>query len=300
MRKALLSLLLAVAMLFPLSVKGSDRIEANLPPTTAELQQGISNSVLAVYHGEQKCAWVKQQVFIFEINEWKCSFEETFTCTATVIAKMDENNYIAVTAGHCFDWKEEDKYYVSDNTVGKPVLHKVELVKFENDERYDYGIVTFKSVKNYPVVRVEKMDQTAPPIGTTIINANFSYGIVKEFAEGKVVSDIIQGDAGGACPNCKGRYFVTIGVGPGASGSAIIDANTGEIVGLAEAIFPETQMPTLVIPMGKNFADFMEDDSAGLKPLPEGPLPKDEKAPAAPESDVRKTLLKILVFLLIV
>ena len=69
--------------------------------------------------------------------------------------------------------------------------------------------------------------------------------------------------------------MVGIGVGPGASGSAVVDAQTGEIVGLVEAVFPGTQMPTVVIPTGQSLYNFIEDDSTGLKPDKEPPV-KDE------------------------
>jgi hypothetical protein len=301
MKKALLSLLVAAAMLIPAGAKGASVEEAVTfaPPTAVQFQQGAANSTLAVYRGEQKCAWQQEAVFIFTVNVWKCSFVENFTCTATVISHFDDD-YLAVTAGHCFDWKEEDRYYVAESTIGKPAMRKVKIVKFENDERYDYGLISFSSTREYASTPFDKVGE-APAVGTPIVNVNFSYGIVKQFTEGKVVSELIKGDAGGSCPICKGRYFVSIGLGPGASGSAVIDSQTGEIVGLAEAIFPDTQMPTLVIPMGRNFVDFMEDDSAGIRPLPEGPLPK-EGTPGAPlsESKLSRIVDKFLFFFLFV
>jgi hypothetical protein len=293
MRKALLSAVLAVALLFAGSTKAAESIT---PPVTENLQETLNHSTLALYHAEQQCAWAHETVFVFVIDVWECKFVENFTCTATVIAR-DGSDYLALTAGHCFDWKEEDKYYVGEDTVGKPVLHKVKVVKFENDERYDFGVVEFTSISgNYTPIRVNSTGVGAPPVGTQIKNVNFSYGIVKEFAEGKVVSDLIQGDAGGRCPDCKGRYLVSIGLGPGASGSAVVDPATGEIVGLVEAIFPETQMPTVVMPTGKNLINFMEDDSAGIKPLPEGPKPKEDQNQPGTE-DTHSRLGKILLWI---
>ena len=292
MRKALLSAVLAVALMFSGSVKAQET--SSLPPV-AELQETLSHSTLALYHGEETCAWTKETIFIFQFDVWECQFAEKFTCTATVIGRQG-SNYLALTAGHCFDWKEVDKYYVGEDTVGKPVLHKATIVKFENDERYDYALITFTSITgNYAPIPVNLTGVGAPPVGTPIKNVNFSYGIAKEFADGKVVSDIIEGDAGGDCPRCKGRYFVSIGIGPGASGSAVVDTETGEIVGIVEALFPETQMPTVVMPTGKKFVNFMEDDSAGIKPLPEGPKPKEnENQGEQPESGLSKVALWIL------
>jgi trypsin-like peptidase len=298
MRKALLSVLLALTMLVPVSTMAGSAKQA-IPLTDEQFREEVSHSTLAVYAGEQKCAWSKETIFIFQFDAWKCAFEEHFTCTATVIGH-DDGESIALTAGHCFDWANEKKYYVAESTVGKPVLHRVKLLKFENDERYDYAIISFSSIRQYAAIPIEKSTASDEVVGTPVMNVNFSYGIAKEFSEGKVVSEIMQGDAGGQCETCKGRYLVSIGLGPGASGSAVIDLKTREIVGMVEATFPNTQMPTVVIPMGKNFVDFFEDDSAGLKPLPRGPKPieKADVADAPVKFKFSKIVFSFLLYLI--
>lgn len=273
MRK-ILFLVLAIAFL-SVRVKARDQLTETVKPTAEQFRERLGRSTLALYHGEQKCAWTKETFFIFTVDLWKCQFQEDFNCTATVIGHLPDGRNLALTAGHCFEWSEEDKYYVADSTVGKPVLHKVELLKFENDDRYDYGVIAFSSARDYSPIAIEGPDADVPTLGTQITNVNISYGIVKEYAKGEVVSELIQSDAGGRCAFCKGRYLVSIGMGPGASGSAVVNTETQEIVGIAEAIFPDTQMPTVVMPMGSKFIDFFDDDSAGLKPLPEGPKPKE-------------------------
>jgi Trypsin-like peptidase domain len=270
-------LLAAFAFLLLLSTGArADELKTEVvKPTAEQFRERLGRSTLALYHGEQKCAWEKETFFIFQVWVWKCKFQEDFVCTATVIGRLDSGRNTALTAGHCLEWSEEDKYYVADNTVGKPVFHKAEILKFENDERYDYGLISFTSARDYVPIAIEGPEAESPLVGTQVINVNFSYGIVKEFTEGKVVSELIQSDAGGRCATCKGRYMVSIGLGPGASGSAVVDVETQEIVGIVEAIFPETQMPTIVMPMGRKFIDFYDDASAGIRPLPEGPKPKE-------------------------
>jgi Trypsin-like peptidase domain len=295
MRKVLF--LVMAFLLISLHIQAQD-LDTEIVKPKEQFAEQLAHSTLAVYHGEQTCAWDTETVFIFTIDVWKCKFEEKFTCTATVIGEISDNQYIAITAGHCFDWKEEDKYYVADSTVGKPVMHKATLLKFENDDRYDYGVLAFKSMRDYAPIAVATSEAQVPSIGTEVINVNFSYGIVKEYAEGKIVSEQIQGDAGGRCEVCKGRYLVSIGMGPGASGSAVVDAHTHEIVGIAEAIFPGTQMPTVVIPMGSNFTDFFDDDSAGIKPMPEGPKPKEGDKPES-ESGFGRFLSRFFRFFFI-
>jgi Trypsin-like peptidase domain len=295
MRQILLAMLV-FSLLFAAGLKADEAKTETVKPTAEQFREQLGRSTLAIYHGEQKCAWEKETFFIFQIYACKCKFQEDFVCTATVIGQLDSGRNLALTAGHCFDWTEEDKYYVADNTNGKPVLHKANILKFENDERYDYGLISFTSARDYTPIAIEGPDASSPSIGTQVINVNISYGIVKEFAEGKVVSELIQGDAGGRCEDCKGRYMASIGLGPGASGSAVVNVETQEIVGIAEAAFPDTQMPTMVMPMGSKFIDFFDDDSAGLKPLPEGPKPKDPDGKSDSESELGRMVYRLFSY----
>lgn len=238
----------------------------------------LGAATLAVYKGKQVCKWTPEpNMFGLLDYEWGCKFESRFTCTATVVASDDRGHYGGLTAGHCFDWDSD--YYVAEQIANEPVMHKITLEKFENDDRYDFAIFTFTSSKKYPVIEID-MDGDAPKIGTKIWNVNFSLGLTKQFVDAQVVSDIIT-EPIPRLADTKGRYLVSIGIGPGASGSAVIDSS-GKIVGLVEAVFMGTQMPTVVMPTGKTFSNFIEDDSAGLKPEKEKgkpPVPEDKPEP---------------------
>ena len=225
----------------------------------------LRKATVAVYQGKQVCE--NQTVlgyFDEPEQEWGCKFKSRFTCTGTVIQAAG-TNYLGLTAGHCFDWDKKDEYYISETVGEKPVLKKIKLVKFENDERYDYAVFTFSSGIDYPAVPVE-LDSPGPVLETEIINVNFAFGLVKQTTHGLTVSEIITTPAVKGTEDLKGRFLVNIGVGPGASGSAVVDKNTGKIIGIVEAIFPATQMPTVVMPTGKSLVNFMEDDSAGIAP----------------------------------
>jgi hypothetical protein len=279
------------------SVPGPAGIDPSVSLPVENFEVTLSKAVMGVYHGKQECKWVKENFLWFDFWNWHCEFEEHFTCTATVVyADPEEGQYVALTAGHCFDWKEINNYYISDGVGDKPVMHKATVQKFANDERYDYALVRFESIRSHPAIAIEKIDAEGPAIGTQVININFSYGVVKQVMHGEVNSEIIKSTEGGDCESCRGRYLVSIGLGPGASGSAVVDAKTHEIIGFAEGIFPGTTMPTVVIPAGRRLADFLDDDSTGIKPLPEGPKPSD--APGTPQQE-RKTFLKrVLAFFL--
>lgn len=254
-------------------------IPASAKTPQLSFSDSLSKATLAVYSGKQVCAYKTEETFFGPIDFWGCKFESRFTCTATVVDKDGRGGFIGLTAGHCFNYELLDqgvKYYISDSLNDKPVLNEIHLVKFESDDRYDYALFEFHSIRDYPVIEVLRDGEAFPAIGTPIQNANFSLGVVKQVAEGKVVSNEIQNGGGRVCDHqCGGRYFVNIGVGPGASGSAVVDAKTHKIIGMVEAVFPGTQMATIVMPMGTRFADFMDDASAGIRPQTP---PKNEKA----------------------
>ena len=246
------------------------------PPAQPEFTQTLSKATLAVYRGKQECAWKKEDFGWFVAEVWSCEFKRSFTCTGTVIANPAPGEYIGLSAGHCIDWDDEKNYYVSEGIEPDAVLRNVEIVKSENDKRYDYVVFTFHSAHDFAVVDLNGPDDLQPAVGTPVVNSNFALGIGKELLEGKVVSEALSAPA---LDGDKQRYLVSIGIGPGASGSPVVDAKTHKIVGLVEAIFPMTQMSTVVIPTGKQLADFLDDDSAGLKPLKPTPKPAGEAAP---------------------
>jgi hypothetical protein len=279
--KLFASLLLAVMLLFTPTVK------AQVPQP--DFRDTLSKATLAVYHGKQMCEYKNEDFeffgFLVENKVWECSFKSEFKCTATVIAGMD-NEYAGLTAGHCIKWDQKDEYYISDDVSEHPVLRKIEIAKFDNSDRYDYAIFRFKSLRNYPAIQVQE-DGPIPSIGTKVLNVNFSFGITKQIVEGPIVSGIIENTNE---PAQRRRFLVQLSVGPGASGSALVDETTHKIVGLAERIFPGTQMAIVAIPTGSNFIDFLDDASAGLKPLAT-PEPKHEPTEAERAIENQKKFL---------
>lgn len=259
------NLILAVAI----SLSASSAFAA--PKPKSNFRETLSQATIPVYHGKQVCKYTNVDTFFGSFPEWGCKFESRFTCTATVVGRQSEADYIGLTAGHCFDWKKKDEYYVSEQIGSRPVLRKIKLIKFEseNDDRYDFALFEFSSsMAEYPVIEVDYQSKLGPAVGSLVFNTNFSFGLVKQFTEGKVISDIIFDPAIASTSDLKGRYLVAIGLGPGASGSAVVDSKH-KIVGIVEAIFPGTQMPTVVMPTGQTLAHFMDDDSAGLQPKDE-------------------------------
>jgi hypothetical protein len=225
----------------------------------------LSAATVAVYQGKQICKWNEEPGFFGSEWVWGCEFKSRFTCTATVVQTDGNGRYVGLTDGHCFQWEHEKEYYISETIADKPVVRHIVLQKFENDDRYDFAIFTFTSHNEYPTIDID-LDGAAPKTGTKISNVNFSLGLVKQTLTGEVVSEIITQPIP-RMKDLKGRFLVSLGVGPGASGSAIIDEN-GKIIGLVERVFPGTQMPAAAMPTGQTLKNFLEDDSAGLKDQP--------------------------------
>lgn len=267
---------LALLFLFCFAIPAFGQKSTASTKTSTDIRDVLRKATLAVYQGKQGCANVEVDSWFGPIKEWGCKFQRHFVCTATVVGRLSESNYVGLTAGHCFDWNKKDEYFVTDKIGEKPILRHIRLIKFENDERYDYGVFEFNWAKDFPVLEVDFDSLKTPEVGTTIINSNYAFGLVQQTQDGKVVSEQITDPARGGS-ELKGRYLVSIGLGPGASGSAVVDIESRKIVGIVEAIFPGTQMPTVVMPMGLSFHNFIDDDSAGIKPEAEPKSQPDTK-----------------------
>lgn len=166
-----------------------------------------------------------------------------FLCTSTVIAARP-GQYLLLTAGHCVvgdDLPTGLKFFVSEQIVDQPVignpnLMPVEVIRAENDDKYDFALLLLNTTKNFPVIG---LSDKVPQVEDKVYTVNYSLGIAKQVALGVVATGVIGNEGSeGDCGLCKGRYMVHLFAGPGASGSAIIDEKTNEIVGVGEIGFP--------------------------------------------------------------
>jgi hypothetical protein len=165
-----------------------------------------------------------------------------FLCTTTVIDKTNDT-YKLLTAGHCVTGDglpENLKFFVTEDIADNPVLQPVTVVRAENGSKYDFAILELKSAKEYPVVKVAVR---VPEVEDKVYDVNFSLGIGKQVALGVVATDVLPTEGSEKdCDICKGRYMVHIFAAGGASGSAIVDEKTNEIVGVGEFGFPSNTM----------------------------------------------------------
>jgi Trypsin-like peptidase domain len=269
------SIVFAVSMLIPALAAAQTPVYG----PAVDFQDTLSKATLSVYQGKQICEFSSVDTIFGPMKIWGCSFKRRFTCTATVILKEGPNEYVGLSAGHCIDWEHENDYLVGSSIAPDAALHSIKIVKSENDARYDFVIFRFHSLKELPVVHVETIE-TVPALGTKVMNVNFALGVGKHYSYGHVSSEPLDDEAFGM----KQRFMTSLEIAPGASGSAVVDVETHKIIGLAEFEFNRGNLGAGVIPTGKRFIDFMDDDSAGLKPQPE---PKPTTAP-----DVKSKIIK--------
>jgi Trypsin-like peptidase domain len=274
MKAFLASLLLLLSLSIP--------AKAQSPVAPAEdFQKTLSAATLSVYQGKQVCEFTAVDTIFGPMKVWGCSFKRQFTCTATVIARTNEDTYIGLSAGHCIDWNEEKNYFVGSSIASDSVLHNINILKAENDDRYDFALFEFHSMRELPVVPVS-LKGGVPALGTKVININFALGIGKHFSTGVVTSEPLNDEAVGM----KQRFMTNLESAPGASGSAVVDADTYKIIGLCEFGYRAGNLGMGVVPTGDRLANFMDDDSAGIKPLPE---------PVKPAVDATQSFFKAIV-----
>ena len=150
-----------------------------------------------------------------------------FICTAEAISKV-KGGYELLSAGHCTPANADElpsdlTFEVSDRIGGE--LHPVQLVKAVMKEPIDYSIFYFPTDKKYPVLKLGNEQDSA--IGDEVIVANCTEGVVKQAAKGEKVSGGISSD-----PEITTMFEIQIMAGPGASGSAVVDAKSGKVIGI--------------------------------------------------------------------
>ncbi len=181
--------------------------------------------------------------------------ERHFLCTAEAYEWSKEDGYKLITAGHCVTGEglpDGLKFYVAEDASTNPDLMPVTVLKSENSDAFDFAILSLKTDRIYPIMHLVPQGRQLSELESLVVNVNFSLGLVKEIVFGRVASEIIPNEgAEGDCKVCKGRFMVNIDNGPGASGSAIVDEGSKEVIGLTEAGSSRLSGITICIPISK-------------------------------------------------
>lgn len=197
-----------------------------------------------------------------------------FICSATAVGYVDQwasGRYALLTAGHCVtgDGLPEDAtFFVAEEISPKPELQPVKVLKAENDDKLDFAVLELDSPKTYPTIGID-MSDTPPAIEDDVFVINYSLGLGKQVALGKVASAPMTS---AACQACEGRYLLHLFNGPGSSGAAVISEQTGKIVGIVELGFNRGTVGTAAETM-KAFKQFLAKDLS-TDPKADGPQGK--------------------------
>jgi hypothetical protein len=161
---------------------------------------------------------------------------EHFLCTASIYDHPSKDTYRLITAGHCFVVPEGGSYYLqADNTMGQEKI-PVTVLKHERTEftGIDFMILEMKSKKYYSSLILDSKFDVK--IGDPIFVANFSEGLIKQYALGYIASNTMDGAAEeprvADCALCVDRFIIHVFASHGASGSSVIDLRTGKVIGL--------------------------------------------------------------------
>lgn len=210
-----------------------------------------------------------------------------FLCTSTVVArrastdKSKKYEYLLLTAGHCIvgeDLPDNLSFSVADKIVPEDDTkdrQPVDVVVARNDLKYDFAILYLATDKEYPVIPIANR---IPDVEDRVYAVNYSLGIGKQVALGVVATKVLDDPSNvRECDICKGRYMVHLFAAGGASGSAIVDEKTNEIVGVGEFGFPGTTTG-LGCETTPALLEFLKNPLAAAYNLPKAPSLQNNQA----------------------
>lgn len=154
-----------------------------------------------------------------------------FICTATAIQKT-QTGYIFLTARHCVAiMSASDFYVVVDPKSDTPFIRATVLLAGGPDT--DAAIVSINTPLDIPTIPVG--DERLTGLGARVEYFGFPLNLGKLYFEGYVSANKI-GPPAYPEPQWNGDLGLTIQVGPGSSGSALVDPNQEAIVGVVTGL----------------------------------------------------------------
>jgi len=151
-----------------------------------------------------------------------------FICTAEPIEKTADG-YRLLSAGHCVQSTPADLEFSVAEEIGG-VRTPVKMVKAYLGEDVDFALFELKTSKVYSVFDLGT--EKGLRVGDKTINPNFSQGLGKQLSPGVVASKPITKSEDCDDAGCVGKFIVQEYAGPGASGSAVLSVKTHKVVGL--------------------------------------------------------------------
>ena len=192
---------------------------------------------------------VYNAAFALYASSEQAGIENKFICSAEAIKKV-KDGYELLSAGHCTpanpDLPEDMTFAASEQMGGK--LMPVVLVKAELNDALDYSIFYMPTKNKYAVD--ELGNEKDAHVGDETVDVNFSFGLAKELSPGLVASkEIDAGCSDKICPEFQGLFEVQMFGAAGASGSAVVDEETGKVIGILVAGINGRTLPVFVEPI---------------------------------------------------
>lgn len=177
------------------------------------------------------------------------------TCTATAYKKI-LNGYRFASAAHCVEGDDDSeqadqRFFIMLDTAGTKTFIPAKLLKAGDKMRGD-DFSIFEVITPAPFEVIELGTETTLELGDRVYNVSGPLGLGKQYFEGYISSaplDRPKLDAGDVA--WRGSYLVSIGGGPGSSGSVIVSVKQKAIVGFFVGSFQAPGVGHIVIPVSQ-------------------------------------------------
>jgi hypothetical protein len=208
---------------------------------------GTSTVTRTIQGPQEPYADIYRASFALYASSVEADVTNKFICSAQAIKKVS-GGYELLSAGHCTPANAEELppdmvFSVAEDIGG--ALMPVVLVKAELTDTLDYAIFYLQTKNKYPADSLG--DLKGVHIGDPTVDVNFSEGLAKELSPGLVASKIIANQPEEHA-DLEGLFEVQMFGSHGASGSAVIDQNTGKVIGIVTMGSSGT-MPLMVEPI---------------------------------------------------
>jgi hypothetical protein len=199
------------------------------------------------------------------------------TCTATAYRthqnKDKSLNTRLVSAAHCVHGdsdkeQKQTKFYVSADKNGIKNFIPVDIVEVGDKKQGDDFVILEAKGTEFHLTPLGDSDKTY--MGETVVGVSAPYGLGKEYYQGYVSNTKLDRpplDAGDV--KWTDLELVSIGGGPGSSGSAIVSVDQKAITGFLVGRIPGEEIGFMCVPVNKFKAFETAVDAGKYKKLKE-------------------------------
>ena len=200
---------------------------------------------------------VYESVYLLYTQDVESDMKMTCTATAyrTVQNKDKTLDTRLVSAAHCVqgdDSKQQklEKFYISADNNGSKIFIPVTVVEVGDKRQGDDFVILQAKGTAFHLTPLGDSDKTY--MGESVIGVSAPYGLGKEYYQGYVSNTHLDRpplDAGDV--RWTDLELVSIGGGPGSSGSAIVSVDQRAITGFLVGRIPGEEIGFMCVPVNK-------------------------------------------------